>query len=61
MPVSEGVLTERQQYQCMGCAWANPYSPRDHYGMCEECHKGIARMKDKIARKRAERVTNASF
>lgn len=44
-----------QKYQCMGCAWSNPYSPRNADGFCEVCVKGMARMRELIKEKRAQR------
>ena len=45
----------RQEFQCLGCAWENPYSPRNEEHFCEVCVESMARFKERIAAKIAER------
>ena len=44
-----------QEFQCIGCAWENPYSPRNDEHFCEVCVEDMASFKERIAAKRSQR------
>lgn len=46
----------KEQYQCMTCAWENPYSPRDKEGICQACRIHMKLVKRKVNEHVQERL-----
>ena len=44
-----------QEFQCLGCAWTNRYSPRNDEHFCEVCVEDMASLKERIAAKIIEK------
>lgn len=47
--VGTGTLAEHQEFQCLICAWENPYSPRNEEGICTYCQERSKFHRNEIA------------